>query len=126
MVRLIIQGNLVADPVLGTAKNGQTVCNFVVACNRYQGKDKEEKTYYVRVTVWGHRAETWSAALKKGTGVVMWGPTDLHTWNDSRDGSARGAFELTGEGFSYTGGGRQTEPEDDDCPCGEGADDDGA
>lgn len=102
MVRLVIHGNLVADPSMKDI-GGQSVTNFTVACNVYQGRDRPEKTHYVRVTAWGRQAESWAQALKKGAGVIVWGRADLHTWSDTRDGSARGAFELTAEGLDFAG-----------------------
>lgn len=121
MVRLVIHGNLTHDPELKEAK-GVPVLNFTVACNVYQGKDRPEKTHYVRVTAWRNQAESWNKTLRKGAGVIVWGRADLHTWSDTRDGSARGTFELDAEGLDFAGARRDQDaaqpdemlPADDD------------
>ena len=126
MVRLVIHGNLTQDPVLKEVK-GVQVLNFTVACNVYQGKDRPEKTHYVRVTAWRAQAESWFKTLRKGTGVIVWGRADLHTWNDTRDGSPRGAFELEAEGLDFAGAKKDadaksqemSEADDEELPFGE-------
>ena len=103
MVRLEIHGNLTRDPERGETRNGRPVTNMTVACNVYRGRENPEKTHYVRVSAFGALADVMVNCFKKGQGIICWGPADLHAWNDKNDNSARGAFEMTLEGWDFAG-----------------------
>ncbi len=101
--KLAIHGNLVRDPETKTTQSGASVCSFSVACNIYRGASAEPVTYYVRCSAWRALGETCQKALRKGQGVIVWGKAGVHAWNDTRDGSPRGALELEVEGFDFAG-----------------------
>ena len=121
MMRMVIHGNLVADPQSRETQNGDTVCNFSVACNIYRGRNAQPEAYYVRVSAWRGLAETCRNYLHKGSGVIVWGKAGVHAWNDTRDGHARAVIELEAEGMDFAGGRKDGSesvplPTDDDAP----------
>ena len=50
MNKLIIVGNLTADPELRSTQSGNSVCNFTVAVNERRGEQQEAK--FFRVAAW--------------------------------------------------------------------------
>ncbi len=72
--KVIIIGNLGADPELRMAAGGQAVLRMRVATNeRWQDKEKnwQERTEWHRVTVFGNRAESLAKFLRKGMSVTI-------------------------------------------------------
>ena len=68
--RVIITGNLTADPELRSLPSGTSVCKLRVACNtrRKDGATGEwvDKPNYFDVTVWGAQGENCARYLSKG------------------------------------------------------------
>jgi single-strand DNA-binding protein len=76
MQKIIIIGNLGADPSMRYAPNGKAVTNMSVATSRkYTGNDgqKVTETTWYRVTVWDKRAEVCNEYLSKGSKVYIEG-----------------------------------------------------
>lgn len=77
MNKVILVGNLVADPILNkTNTNQKSVCNIRVATNRkYYDAKKElvEVAEYHNVVVWGRDAENAAQYLRKGSKVCIEG-----------------------------------------------------
>lgn len=101
--KLAIHGNLVRDPETRTTQSGAAVCSFSVACNIYRGPNAQEVVHYVRCSAWNKMGEICQKALRRGQGVVVWGKAGVHAWNDTRDGSPKGALELEVDGFDFAG-----------------------
>ena len=115
--RVIIVGNLGADPEVRQA-GGSAVCGLRVAvAERYQDRDKQwqERTEWVRVTVWGKRGEALGRILSKGDRVVVEG--SLRTRSYDKDGEKRYATEVVAQDVILCGGKRR---ESDPKPTGGG------
>jgi single-strand DNA-binding protein len=72
--KVIIMGNLGADPDLRIAAGGLAVLKMRVATGeRWQDKDRnwQERTEWHRVTVFGKRAEALAKVLKKGMFITI-------------------------------------------------------
>ena len=110
--KLVIHGNLVRDPDTKTTQSGASVCSFSVACNIYRGPSADARTEYVRCSAWNRMGEICQKALRKGQGVIIWGRAGVHAWNDTRDGSPKGALELEVDGFDFAG----RKPDADSAP----------
>jgi len=87
MNKIIITGNLTADPRVNTiSRNGEniSVCNFTVAVN--EGRGENQKTTYFNVAAWRGLAEPCSKFLTKGRKVLVEGPVSLSvsTGNDGK------------------------------------------
>ncbi len=72
--RCLFMGNITRDPELKYLPNGTAVTTFTVASNRvYQPKDgeKKEEVTFMRIVVWGKRAEVCGEYLHKGSSVFV-------------------------------------------------------
>src|SRR5207245_314853 len=68
--RVILVGNLTADPEVRATPKGVYVANLRMATNTYAGKDEagegKEKTEFHRLVVFGRQAEIGGEYLRKG------------------------------------------------------------
>ncbi|HAP44534.1 MAG: single-stranded DNA-binding protein [Spirochaetes bacterium GWD1_61_31] len=82
---IILEGNLVRDPLLKTTPNGHEVCSFAVASNRYykQTEETEKEVSYFDVETWAKLAQTCGTMLRKGRGVRVVGRLKQDRWLDS-------------------------------------------
>jgi single-strand DNA-binding protein len=72
-------GNLVKDPE--TKKIGKkTKSDFILAVNRYAGKDKDFEVDYFNIVSWGKLAEICHDYLKKGKKVLVDGSVQIRTY----------------------------------------------
>ncbi len=113
--KLIIVGNLGADPEMRYTPTGQAVTNFRMATNRkWTNTDgsQGEETIWFRVTVWGKQAESVNQYLSKGRQVFVEGrlTPDKTTggprvWTGN-DGKPRASYEMTADTVKFLGGPR--------------------
>lgn len=82
---VILEGNLVRDPMLKATTNGHTLCSFSVASNRYykQNEQTEQEVSYFDVDTWSRLAQTCGDVLKKGRGVRVVGRLKQDRWVDA-------------------------------------------
>jgi single-strand DNA-binding protein len=87
--KVIIVGNLGQDPEVRYTPAGQPVANFTVATSESwldkQSGQKQEKTEWHRIVVWGKQAELARDYLKKGRQVYLEGSLQTRSWNDKND-----------------------------------------
>lgn len=92
-------GNLGNDPVMKYSTNGAPFLRFNVATNgrvRNQSGEWEDRTEWVRCTVFGQRAETLSQHLTKGVRVYVAGRLEARPWTDT-NGNLRAGLELVAD-----------------------------
>lgn len=96
MLKLTLIGNLGSDPEMQYAATGTPRLRFNVAGN-YRGKNQanewEDRTEWVRVTVFGNRAEALSQILKKGSKVYIDGRLEARPWTGN-DGAVHAGLEV--------------------------------
>jgi single-strand DNA-binding protein len=84
MNKVILVGNLGADPEVRYLANGDAVCKLSVATNRkWTDKntgEKKEKTEWHRVTCWRKTAEIAQQYLSKGRQVLIEGRIEYGTY----------------------------------------------
>ncbi|HYK09497.1 MAG TPA: single-stranded DNA-binding protein [Gemmatimonadales bacterium] len=88
--KVILIGNLGADPEVRTTNNGSKVATVSLATGRQwtgQGGDKQEKTEWHRVVMWNNKSGNGLADLaekymKKGDRIYVEGRIDYRTWED--------------------------------------------
>lgn len=105
--RVILLGNLGADPDLKYVPGGKAVCNLRVATQEtWKDKSgvKQEKTEWHRVTVWGDMGENCSKYLAKGRSVYVEGR--LQTRSYDKDGQKHYATDVVAERVVFLGGAR--------------------
>lgn len=94
--KVIIVGNLGKDPELRHTPQGQPVANFPIATSEaWTGKDgqKQERTEWHRVVVWGKLAELCGKYLSKGRKAYVEGRLQTRAW-DGQDGQKRYTTEV--------------------------------
>ena len=85
--KAIIVGRLGQDPSIRYMPNGNAVANFTVATseqwNDQQGQ-KQEKTEWHRITIYGKLAEIAGKYLHKGSNVYLEGRLQTREWTDQQ------------------------------------------
>lgn len=92
-------GNLGKDPECRDV-NGGKVANFSIACTeKWKNRDgeKQERTTWVPVVVWGSLADVCQRFLHKGSKVYVCGKFSVRKYQD-RDGNDRYATEVILQG----------------------------
>jgi single-strand DNA-binding protein len=88
--RVMLLGNLGADPELKVTQGGQAVLKLRMATTETyldKGGQKQERTEWHRVTVWGRRGEALSKFLRKGDVIFVEGR--LQTSSYEKNGEKR-------------------------------------
>ncbi|MEX2156308.1 MAG: single-stranded DNA-binding protein [Gemmatimonadales bacterium] len=87
--KVMIIGNLGADPEVRSTNNGSRVATLSVATSRQwtgNGGEKQEKTEWHRVICWNNKgsglADIAEKYLKKGDKVYIEGRVEYRTWED--------------------------------------------
>lgn len=108
--KVILIGNLGADPELRETNNGTAVANFRMATSRRftQNGERREQTEWHRIVVWGKLAEHCKKYLTKGRQAYVEGYLQTRQWVD-RDGKTRYTTEVVAREITFLGGGRRLE-----------------
>lgn len=96
MLKLSVVGNIGSAPELKYSANGSPFLRFNVASNgrvRDQHGNWSDETTWVRVTVFGQRAETLSQHLRKGQRVFVDGRLEARPWT-GQNGQISAGLEL--------------------------------
>jgi single-strand DNA-binding protein len=104
--KVILVGNLGADPELRYTSGGNPVADMRLATSRrYTTRDgtSKEDTEWHRVVVWGKQAESCKEYLSKGRQVYVEGRLQTRQWED-RDGNKRYTTEVVAERVQFLGG----------------------
>jgi single-strand DNA-binding protein len=104
--KVILIGNLGADPELKYTPSQRPLCNLRIATTEvYKDKSgqRQEKTEWHRVTVWGDQAENCNKYLAKGRSVYVEGR--LQTRSYDKDGQKHYATDVVADRVVFLGGG---------------------
>ncbi|MBN1962123.1 MAG: single-stranded DNA-binding protein [Deltaproteobacteria bacterium] len=103
--KVILIGNLGADPELRYTPGGQPVANFRIATSDTwidkQGQ-KQERTEWHRIVAWGKLAELCGEYLTKGRQVYIEGKLQTRQWED-RDGNKRYTTDIVARELTFLG-----------------------
>ena len=104
--RVILTGNLTADPELSTIPSGTSVCRLRLAVNR-RTKDQStgewsEKPNYFDIKVWGAQGENCAQYLSKGRPVAIDGRLEWSEW-EAQDGGKRSKVEVVADTVQFLG-----------------------
>ncbi len=105
--RVMLLGNLGADPELRVTPGGQAVLKLRLATNEsYLDKNnvRQERTEWHRVTIWGRRAEALGKILNKGDSLFIEGR--LQTSSYEKNGEKRYSTEVVANNIILSGRGR--------------------
>ena len=103
--KVMLLGNLGADPELRVTPSGQPVLKLRLAtAESYLDKSNErkERTEWHQVTVWGKRGEALSRILSKGSSIFVEG--SIRTTSYEKDGEKRYRTEVVAQNIILSGG----------------------
>ena len=103
--KVMLIGNLGRDPELRYTQNGQAVANFTLATNESwnnKSGEREERTEWHRIVVWGKQAEVARDYLAKGRQLFVEGRIQTREWED-KEGQKRFTTEVIASNFVMLG-----------------------
>lgn len=104
--KAIVLGNLGRDPEVRYTAGGQSVANFSVATSEsWTDKttgNKQEKTEWHRIVVWGKVAELCGQYLSKGRKVYVEGRLQTREWTD-KEGKKNYSTEIVANQVVFLG-----------------------
>lgn len=120
--KVILIGNLGADPEVRYTQSGTAVANMRIATNETwtdKSGNRQDRTEWHRVVVWGKQGEQCAEYLSKGRSVYVEGKLQTREWMDKEGRknystevvADRVVFLSTGQGG---GGGMRRDPSPDD------------
>lgn len=105
--KVMIIGNLTADPEVRTTPRGNSVAELRLAVNRISSGPNEgerrEETTFLDVTCWGRTAEIAGQYLAKGRPVFIEGRLQQDTWEDKQTGQRRSKIRIVAENMQLLG-----------------------
>jgi single-strand DNA-binding protein len=104
--RVMLLGNLGADPELRYTQGGQAVLNVRLATTEsYLDKDKvrRERTDWHNVVIWGKRGEGLAKVLSKGSTIFIEGSIRTSSYDD-KEGQKRYKTEIVANNIILAGG----------------------
>jgi len=105
--KVILVGNLGRDAELRYTPGGAAVATINMATTEVwndKGGQRQEKTEWHRVVLWGKTAESLTEYLTKGKQVYVEGRLQTRQWDD-KDGNKRYTTEIRGDRIVLLGGG---------------------
>ena len=104
--KVILVGNLGADPELKYTPSSRPLCNLRIATTdvfKDKSGQRQERTEWHRVTVWGDQAENCNKYLAKGRSVYIEGR--LQTRSYDKDGQKHYATDVVADRVVFLGSG---------------------
>jgi len=99
---ILIEGNLVKDPMLRTTPKGTQVCTLCLASNRYFKQDSgfEKEVSFFNVETWARLAEACYSKGKKGRGIRVVGRLKQDRWSGP-DGKPYSKISIVAEHVEF-------------------------
>ncbi|MFL5356025.1 single-stranded DNA-binding protein [Archangium sp.] len=104
--KVILIGNLGADPEVRFTPGGQAVANFRIATSDTwtdKNGQKQERTEWHRIVVWGKLAELCGEYLKKGRQCYVEGRLQTREWTD-KENRKNYTTEVVANAVTFLGG----------------------
>ena len=99
---VLIEGNLVRDPLHRTTAKGTSLCTFALACNRYHKSDTglEQEVSFFDVETWAKLGDNCYNLGRKGRGVRVIGRLKQDRWIDN-EGKTRSRISIIAEHVEF-------------------------
>ncbi len=104
--KVILIGNLGKAPEVRFTPSGQAVANFTMATSESwndKSGQKQERTEWHRIVVWGKLAELCGQYLTKGRQAYVEGRLQTREWND-KEGKKNYTTEVVAQTVQFLGG----------------------
>jgi single-strand DNA-binding protein len=102
--RVVLTGNLTADPELRSVSSGSSVCKLRIACNTRRkdsaSGDWVDKPNYFDVSVWGAQGENVARYTTKGSALAVDGRLEWREWQTDA-GAKRQAIEIIADTIQF-------------------------
>lgn len=99
--KVILIGNLTADPELKQTQGGLSVCSFSIAVNRrFKGENGQQNCDFIPIIAWRQQAEFVTRYFKKGKPILVCGQLQTRTWTDNQN-NKRYATEVVADEVSF-------------------------
>lgn len=100
--KVILIGNMTADPELKQTAGGVSVCSFSIAVNRQFAKadQGQQSVDFINIVTWRQQAEFVSRYFKKGNPILICGQLQTRNWTDN-SGQKRYATEVIADEVSF-------------------------
>ncbi len=100
--KVILIGNMTADPELKQTAGGISVCSFSIAVNRRftKGEQGQQTVDFINVVTWRQSAEFVSRYFKKGNPILVCGQLQTRNWTDNT-GAKRYVTEVVADEVSF-------------------------
>jgi single-strand DNA-binding protein len=106
--KVMLLGNLGADPELRMTPNGSAVLKLRLATSETyldRNKVRQERTEWHSIVIWGRRAEALAKILSKGSRIFVEG--GLRTSSYEKNGEKRYRTEINADNIILSGGGQR-------------------
>ena len=100
--KVILIGNLTADPELKQSTSGVSVCSFNIAVNRKYSKDGKNEVDFITIVTWRQQAEFVSKYFKKGQAILVCGQIQTRSYTDKQENKRTGV-EVVADEVSFVG-----------------------
>ena len=109
--KVILVGNMTADPELKQTTTGTSVCSFSIAVNRRftKAEQGQQTVDFINIVTWRQSAEFVGRYFKKGNPILVCGQLQTRTWTDNQ-GAKRYATEVVADEVSFVGPATQGAP----------------
>ena len=106
--KVILIGNMTADPELKQTAAGISVCSFSIAVNRRfaRADQGQQNVDFINIVTWRQSAEFVSRYFKKGNPILICGQLQTRTWTDNQ-GQKRYATEVVADEVSFVASANQ-------------------
>ncbi len=99
--KVIMIGNLVADPELRQTPNGLAVTSFRIAVGRrFTKAGEQQQTDFFDVVAWRQTAEFVTRFFTKGRSILVSGSLQTRQWQD-QNGNKRIAYEIVADECAF-------------------------
>ena len=100
--KVILVGNLTADPELKQTPSGVSVCRFSIAVQRRFGRNEQGQTTadFFNIVAWRQSAEFVSRYFKKGRAILVCGQLQNNNWTDQQ-GNKRYSTEVVADEVTF-------------------------
>jgi single-strand DNA-binding protein len=105
--KVLLIGRLGQDPELKYTPSGSAVTNFSIATTESwndKSGQKQERTEWHRIVVWGKLAELCNQYLAKGRQAFIEGALQTRSWDDQASGQKRYTTEINARNVQFLGG----------------------
>ena len=100
--KVILIGNMTADPELKQTTAGISVCSFSIAVNRRfaRAEQGQQNVDFINIVTWRQNAEFVSRYFKKGNPILICGQLQTRRWTDN-SGAQRVATEVVADEVAF-------------------------